>query len=215
MSNASLFLLAATLLLALGDWYSVAVDRRAAEYWFKPLTLMAMTALAVTMDHHDDQGLAVKVFFVVALLLSLMGDVLLMLPKEQFLGGLGMFLGAHIAYIGGLVISGQSLLWWLVGAAILLAALVVVGRRIMAAAAEKEPKLKIPVALYIGVISLMVASAIGTTVPLAMAGALAFMVSDALLGGGKFIGDLPGGRVAVHITYHLGQLGLVLAIPSL
>ncbi len=215
VSTVSLLLLVATLVSAAIDWWSVSADRRGVEYWFKPLTLMLLTALAITVDHHNDTGLAVKVFFVVALLLSLTGDILLMLPKEAFLGGLGAFLGAHLAYIGGLVIAGPRLGWWVGGFVLMAVALAIVGRRILAGAAAKDPAMKVPVGLYIGVIATMVATAIGTAVPLAIIGALLFMVSDALLGANRFLGDLPGGRVAVHLTYHLGQIALVLAIPAL
>ncbi len=42
-----------------------------------------------------------------------------------------------------------------------------------------------------------------------------FAASDALLAWGRFVGPAPGGRVAVHVTYHVAQALLVLALPTL
>jgi hypothetical protein len=41
------------------------------------------------------------------------------------------------------------------------------------------------------------------------------VASDTLLGWGRFVGSAPGGRIAVHVTYHLAQAGFVLALPTL
>ena len=208
-------LLALTLVFGAIDWWAVQTDRPGVEYWFKPLTVVVMGAMAISLDRADDQVLAVLVWFVLALAFSLFGDVLLMLPKEQFLGGLVMFLAAHLAYIGGLVTAGQSLWWFVAGIGLVAVALATIGRSILSSVADGEPSLRVPVALYSGVIGLMVATAIGTRVPWAIGGALLFMTSDALLGGNKFLGALPGGRTAVHVTYHLGQLGLILTLIGL
>ena len=43
-------------------------------------------------------------------------------------------------------------------------------------------------------------------------GALLFYVSDAVLGWTRFVNDFPRSRVVVMTTYHLGQVGLVLAL---
>ena len=74
------------------------------------------------------------------------------------------------------------------------------------------PELALPVSMYIGVISLMVASAIGTENLVAIAGATLFYVSDALIAWNRFIQEYPWGRVAIMVTYHLGQIGLVLSL---
>jgi alkenylglycerophosphocholine/alkenylglycerophosphoethanolamine hydrolase len=69
-----------------------------------------------------------------------------------------------------------------------------------------------PVLAYLLVISAMVASAIGSGDAWAMAGALLFFASDGTLAWNKFVSPFKGGRLAVIVTYHLGQLGLVLSL---
>jgi alkenylglycerophosphocholine hydrolase len=101
----------------------------------------------------------------------------------------------------------------LIGLVIVAVAVVVLGRRIVAGVAEgSEPELVVPVAAYIGAISLMVASAIGTTVALAIVGASLFYVSDALIAWTRFIKDLKWGRLSIIVTYHLAQFALVLSL---
>jgi len=62
------------------------------------------------------------------------------------------------------------------------------------------------------VISLMVASAIGTESLVAVAGASLFYASDALIAWNRFIHEYAWGRVAIMVTYHLGQILLVLSL---
>jgi uncharacterized membrane protein YhhN len=101
----------------------------------------------------------------------------------------------------------------LVGLVIVGVAVVVLGLRIVRAVrAGDDPELALPVGMYIGVISLMVASAIGTGSALAIAGAILFYVSDALIAWNRFIHEYPWGGVAIMVTYHLGQIGLVLSL---
>ena len=72
--------------------------------------------------------------------------------------------------------------------------------------------LAVPVAAYITVISLMVASAVGTGIWIAVLGAALFYVSDGVIGLTRFVRDFPQSRLVVMTTYHLGQIGLVLAL---
>jgi uncharacterized membrane protein YhhN len=149
-----------------------------------------------------------------ALVFSLIGDVFLVLPGERwFVFGLGAFLAGHIAYVVGLWIAGVSLGAFAVGLAVVGLAVILLGLRIIRAVREGDhPELALPVGMYIGVISLMVASAIGTESAMAIAGAVLFYVSDALIAWNRFIHEYPWGRVAIMVTYHLGQIGLVLSL---
>ena len=65
------------------------------------------------------------------------------------------------------------------------------------------------------VISVMVASAVGTLDALAIVGACLFYTSDALIAWTRFIQDFRHGRLAVMVTYHLAQFGLVLSLVTL
>ena len=75
-----------------------------------------------------------------------------------------------------------------------------------------EPQFAGPVLVYILVISAMVASAIGSLIPAAIAGSVLFYVSDALNAWSRFIREYEWGRLAIIVTYHLGQIGLVFAL---
>ncbi|MGZ4692984.1 MAG: lysoplasmalogenase [Acidimicrobiales bacterium] len=211
MTSTAFLLLALTLAVAVADWVAVHAGNKAVEYVAKPLTMVLLIGVALELDVSSD---AARGAFVVALVLSLVGDVFLMLPGEGwFVFGLGAFLAGHIAYVVGLWIAGVTLAAFAVGLVIVGLAVLVLGVRIVRAVREgDDPVLALPVAVYIGVISLMVASAIGTESALAIAGAGLFYVSDALIAWNRFIQEHSWGRVAIMVTYHLGQIGLVLSL---
>jgi uncharacterized membrane protein YhhN len=202
-------LLAVALVAAAIDWIAVRNEHRPVEYVFKPLTLVALTATALALDPQDP---AVRAWFVVALVLSLAGDVLLMLPGDLFVPGLGSFLLAHVAYVVGLVIAGLDPLGVLVGLALVSIAFVLVGTRLVRGIRRNEPAMAAPVVAYMGVISAMVVCAVGTGHGVAIAGASLFYISDALIGWGRFVRSCHWGRLAVMVSYHLGQVLLVLSL---
>lgn len=202
-------LLGATIAVALVDWWAVGTGRRRAEYVFKPLTMVVLIAATVALA--DPTSEAARWWMVAALVLSLAGDVFLMLD-DLFVQGLASFLVGHVAYVVGLWNLGVDLTWFAVGLAVVVVLVALIGVRIVRAAAAEDRRLTVPVAAYIGVISLMVASAIGTTVPVAIIGALLFYASDACIGWSKFVQDFAGARLWIITTYHLGQIGLVLAL---
>ena len=196
-------------MFAVGNWIAVDTGRRPLEYVCKPATLALLIGVALTLDPTDGGQ---RAWFVVALVFSLAGDVFLMLPKERFVEGLGSFLLGHIAYVVGL---GQeaSLGPLLVGALAVSVVTAAVGRRVLAAVqAGDEPALATPVALYMAVISAMVATAVGTLDALAIGGAALFFLSDALIAWNRFVEPVPRARLAIMVTYHLGQAGLVLSL---
>jgi uncharacterized membrane protein YhhN len=207
MNAAAGVLLALTLVSAAIDWTAAHHGHQAVRYVFKPLTLVLLTATALALDPADP---TVRTWFVVALVMSLAGDVFLMLPGDLFVPGLGSFLLAHVAYIVGLVLSGLEPAGVLIGLAVVVVAFALVGARIVAGVRRSEPALGPPVLAYMGVISAMLVCAIGTGAPLAIAGALLFYASDALIGWGRFVEARPWGDLAVMVTYHLGQVLLVL-----
>ena len=111
-----------------------------------------------------------------------------------------------------LLALGPSLGGVLLGVVIVAVGAVVVGRRVVAGAGAADAALRLPVIAYMGAISTMVALAFGTGRVMAIAGALLFFTSDAVLGWTRFVADFPRSRVVVMTTYHLGQIGLVLAL---
>lgn len=209
MTGTGFLLLALTLVVAAVDWIAVHQERRPLEYLAKPLTmgLLIGAALAFDVDDSTMQG-----FFVAALALSLVGDVFLMLPRDLFVQGLGSFLLAHIAYIVGLHVHGVEPIAFFAGIIAAMAVLIVIGRRVHVGVQRSEPALGGPVVAYMFVIAAMLASAIGTANVAAAIGATLFVSSDALIAWTRFIEAKPWGRVAIMITYHLGQIGLALSL---
>jgi uncharacterized membrane protein YhhN len=203
-------LLAFTLVVAAFDWIAVATDKRSFEYVAKPLAMVLLIATTIAIDPVDD---ATKVLFVCALSFSLLGDVFLMLPRNIFVAGLASFLVGHLFYIAGLQLRGQDGVWFVVGLVIVLVAVGTIGLRVIRSVRRgDEPRLVAPVTAYIAVISFMVASAFGTANVFAIIGAALFYASDALIAWNRFVHEQPWGRVAIMVTYHLGQVGLVLSL---
>ena len=90
------------------------------------------------------------------------------------------------------------------------------GVRLLRAVRRTRPALAGPVAAYVTVIAVMVACATGWGNAFAVVGAWLFFASDALIGETRFVRpdqeDVRWGRLAVIVTYHLGQAGLVLSL---
>ncbi len=213
-------LLASGAIAALIEWYAVATHRRAWEYGAKPAVLVLLIAwfLATIPRPWETQGIV----FAVALLLSLVGDVLLILPGDKFVQGLTAFLLAHIAYIVVFNWDGPS---WSARSVILALALGVIAvlllRRLRAALLEKGRQRMVPaLALYAAVLAAMLWSTLTvghhpawSGIPaacLAMGGAL-FYLSDVGIAWNLFVQRLPGDRLLTMIAYHLAQFALAYA----
>jgi uncharacterized membrane protein YhhN len=208
--NAGAFLfLAIAVAIAVLDWVAVAIGNRFMEYILKPLTMVALVCVAVSIDPTSDNA---RWLLVIGLVLSMAGDIFLMLPADLFVPGLASFLLAHIFYVVALAALGVSFGGVITGLVIAGSAALVVGRRIVGGAAAADPALRVPVIAYMAAISAMVTFAFGTGVFFAIVGALLFFVSDAVLGWTRFVSEFARSRQLVMITYHLGQMGLVLAL---
>ena len=225
-------LLALTLLIALADWVAVAVegqvfgarrnpavavDRRPLEYVLKPATMVALGAVVLALDLPGGQ---LRWWYLAAIILSLAGDVFLMLPESamdpelSFVAGLGSFLVAHVLYVVGMVLLGVSGGWLVIGTVAAVLVIVTVGRRVIAGARATDRRLFAPVMAYVVVIAVMIATSFGTGIIVGIVGALLFGFSDSVIGWTRFLRDFPHSRVVVMVTYHLGQVGLVLALAT-
>jgi uncharacterized membrane protein YhhN len=199
---------------AAGDWVGVArrPGGRALEYVCKPAALVALLLAAVALDPADG---AQRAWFVVALAWCLAGDVFLMAPTDRFVPGLASFLVGHLAYVVGLSLDPH---WsggrFALGLVVVAAALAVLGRRVVGAVAGHDRALVPPVVAYMAAISAMVASAVATGDVLAVVGAGLFYASDTLIALDRFERARPWAGLAIMVTYHLGQLGLVLSLPG-
>jgi uncharacterized membrane protein YhhN len=207
MTTAAYLLVALALVSAVVDWVAVANDDRRLEYLCKPLTVLLLILAALAVEPDDP---TTRAWFVAALVLSLAGDVFLMLKeRDLFVLGLASFLMAHLAYVGGFVTTGVGALRLVLGVLLAGAAVGLVGTRIVAAARRKAPELAVPVIAYMGVISAMLVFAVGSGNGAALLGALLFYASDALIGWTRFVQPHPWAPLAIMVTYHLAQAALV------
>jgi uncharacterized membrane protein YhhN len=206
-------------LLAAGlEWLAVYKGWRRLEYFAKPGVMLFLFAwLAVETGVRGP-----IIWFGAGVLLSLIGDILLLFSNERrwFLFGLAAFLLAHIAYILGLNSPPPPFSGMTFGVAlmVILSALPLVRRILLSMAQKRLRRLILPVRVYATVISLTLFSALMTlfrtdwlSMPayLVSAGAILLVTSDILLGWNKFVAPVRRGRLALMITYHLGQLALI------
>lgn len=217
----NIWLLLLGLVIAALDWFAVHRKIKSLEYIAKPGTMLVLLLWFYLATGFQEAML----WFALGILFSLAGDIFLMLPKEQFIAGLVSFLLAHIAYVVGLnqIPPPLNLASLIVLLFVVLPAASIF-QRIRAGLREKDrEKLVLPVFLYSTVISVMLISALLTLVQpdnlwhpwaaiFVSMGALLFYISDTLLAWNKFIMPLAGGRVLVHITYHLGQYALIFGV---
>jgi len=207
VNGAAWTLLVVAAVFAVGNWVAVAVGSKPLEYVCKPATLLALVVIAIVLDPvHAD----VRVWFVIALVLSLAGDVFLMLPRDLFVFGLGSFLLGHVAYTVGLNLHTDGLWWLAIPIPFIVAALAV--RLVRGIRRSGQSQLVGPVIAYVVVIGAMGCSALASGNALAAVGALLFMASDSLIGETRFVRPWPGAGVAIMVTYHLGQALLAISL---
>lgn len=208
MNSLSWTLAGVALAIAVVDWWATWLGRTSVRYVAKPGALVALIGVAVTLD--PSVSPTIRAWMVAGLVLSLAGDVFLMLDEKWFVAGLASFLVGHLAYVVGLQLAPTSVAASLLGMAIVLAALAIVGRKIVSGVAAGDQRDMVPpVIAYLVVISIMVVSAFGTQAAWAVVGASLFYASDATLAWNRFLQPRRFGPLAVMVTYHLGQAGLV------
>ena len=208
--------------VAVVDWTAVARGDTRLEYLAKPGVLTALVAACAVLPATHTDLVDRKWWFVAALVLCLAGDVLLMLPQDLFVAGLGAFLVGHVLYIVGLLQPPSppgvppfsfsttglevavlvSVAYGVVPATLIFRSLARSGQRALIA----------PVAVYLVVILSMAVLAANVGVPAALVGAAFFVVSDTILALNRFVRPIRHGTVAVHVTYHLAQGLLVLSL---
>jgi uncharacterized membrane protein YhhN len=209
MTTGAWVFLAIAAMFAFGNWIAVARGSERAVFVCKPATLIALIAVALAVDPTFSD---VRIWFVVALAFSLLGDIFLMLPQDRFVFGLASFLIGHIAYTVGLNLHTDGL--WLLAIPVVVIAAVLAVRLVRGIKASGASELLGPVIAYVVVIAAMGSSAVASGNVLAAAGALLFMASDALIGETRFVQPRSWGGVAIMVTYHLGQAGLVLSLVT-
>jgi len=207
----------AAIAFAFLDWASTWKGWKIRLYIAKPATLLFL----IIWTYQVTQWQAGMLWFGIALVFSLFGDIALMLNPRYFMLGLASFLFAHLSFLLGFnqlpppLTIGTFLMAVLVGIS---AARVL---RTLKPGLMKVPRGKrflTAVVAYGLTLTLMVLSALVTffreewstlSAILCAVGAVLFYVSDSLLGYDRFVVKVKHGQSYVHLTYHLGQIGLI------
>lgn len=184
------------------------------HYLFKPLTTMLVWAMVWRAGGASIYRKAI----LAALLLSLCGDVLLMLPvKLGFELGLASFLVAHLFFLRAFTrdapLFGKRL------PLILLLALSLANLMVIWPGVGKG--LQIPVAAYMLCLVAMTAQAVSRGLSLgtsdgklAAAGGIAFLISDTTLAYNKFHAPVPASALLVLGTYYAALYLIALSVRS-
>lgn len=174
---------------------------------FKPLT-MALALACVAIVARSSARTTGFWLLMSGLCFSMVGDVFL-LTDQRFVPGLIAFLLAHLCYIALFTrdapwITNKTGLACCLGAGALVFSYLY--------RHGLPPAMQLPVAIYVMVIAVMSAQAIGRAYVLrtsaarcVASGALSFMVSDTVLALNKFAFAVPYSFVAVLGTYYLAQ----------
>ncbi len=213
-------LLPGTALVAILDWLAVWRGWRRVGYVAKPLTILVLFSWLVFRTSLQGPAL----WFGIGLLLSLAGDVFLMLPPRFFMAGLTSFSLVHLAYLAGFLtpFPGEGYLGVLALVLAIAVTMTLVMRRITSAQINRGLKRLVrPTLFYAILISLMLVSALWTlfrsdwstwNAVLVSLGAILFYSSDLTNAWIRFVNPVRSGRVLVMITYHAGQMLLILGV---
>ncbi len=180
-------------------------------YVFKPLATGLIIILALAGRHAA--GPRYEAFILAGLGCSLAGDVLMMLRRKRFLGGLVAFLAAHVCYILAFTtrLSGPMTLGPFIPFALYLGFM-------MGTLWGRLGKMRIPVIIYMLTIMAMAALAAQRYQHAAEAGALAallgsilFVASDSFLAANRFVRPFRWAQAAILSTYFAAQLLIALS----
>lgn len=148
-------------------------------HWvFKPATMLVIIALAATLGRPS----LLRTLVLVALAVSLVGDILLMLPIRGFVAGLAVFIVALLIYATAFTKEGAIQWYHAAALPVLAVALFFVLRPLW----PHLGSLKIPIALYGAVSSATIVAAAVRGHPLGVLGAALFTLSDTLLAYARF-----------------------------
>jgi alkenylglycerophosphocholine/alkenylglycerophosphoethanolamine hydrolase len=209
-----------TIFLAFLDWAALWFKKPQINTFSKPAVLIALILWFTSQGGWD----LAPVWFGLALVFSLCGDIILLLPDRFFIFGLGAFLLAHVSYIIGFSPESPAatLPFMMLGLLVLTVGSLLYNT--VRRAIESNPihaKLKNPVLVYSIALSMMFFSAVLTLAEpewfapaavLAAVGGMLFFSSDSLLSYNRFVRPVPNGQLLVRILYHLGQIALTAGV---
>jgi uncharacterized membrane protein YhhN len=208
-------------IFAILEWIAVSRDSQKLEFIAKPATLLLLSIWFAVQTSGIDSPM--RWLYLMGLLLSLVGDTLLMFPQERLRQGVIAFLFAHVAYVlalnsGGMIINLRSLAI-AIGLAIMLIAFL---RPILAGIYRTgKDEMRIPVIIYAVILGATTWSVLTTFLRtdwilidaiLVSGGGLLFLGSDIGWAFNQFARSRPDGRVIQLAAYHIGQFLMAIGI---
>jgi uncharacterized membrane protein YhhN len=193
--------------------WSIDRKNRTIFYLTKATPILMMAYLVLSFEGHSNQTYVLLIG--AGLLLSSIGDLFLMHPKDAFIQGLGAFFFAHIVYSMAFFNAVSSFSYTTLS--LLLAIGVIVYLFLLPTLGE----MKYPVAVYSLAILSMAWGAIElwSTSPYISAaygalGAIVFIASDLVLAIDRFRSSSAFSRHVIMITYYTAQALLTLSVLS-
>jgi uncharacterized membrane protein YhhN len=188
--------------------FSIKHNNQTLIYILKPGTMLMIILFALTSTPSIYAW-----WIIIGLLLSLIGDIFLMVPKDRFLHGLVSFLAAHVCYIiAFLHIQLQQEVSVFVTVSLVAIALLFFIRLVKGKRFKGGNPLIVSVFTYIFLITSMVWLSILTENPFIIMAAFLFYFSDATLAWDRFIKPLKYRHYLVMSTYFLAQYLFSLSI---
>lgn len=199
--------------IAVTELIAVTFNMALINFIAKPLLIPALTLYYLSSTQQK------SFLFLIALFFCWLGDVLLMLQRDEifFIAGLVAFLTGHVLYIlcyrkfrtTGVGLNGAQRMRYALP-------IVLAGTGLVTVLFPYLGSLQLPVMVYALVLTVMTLQALfrfGHTNKLSFAlvfgGAISFMISDSLLAINKFMQPLPLSGLAIMLTYILAQYLIV------
>ncbi|QUM86870.1 lysoplasmalogenase [Moritella sp. 28] len=191
--------------------YGAYQDRKWLFYLFKPVTTLSIAALCwyLAPGFNDYVWL-----ILLGLLLSTLGDIFLMLPKDRFIPGLLSFLLAHIAYIIAFSIALELTYTWS-----LIFPLAIIAMIYLTLLWSSLAEMKAPVLVYMSIIVIMAwvsgeryLSLNSSASMYAFIGAIVFLFSDATLALDRFKKQFHSAYAVIIVSYYLAQYFIALSV---
>ncbi|HKY83323.1 MAG TPA: lysoplasmalogenase, partial [Anaerolineales bacterium] len=187
--------------------------RRPVVYVFKPLTTFLIIVLAASLP--AEPASRYRLAITLGLVLSLAGDVFLMLPGDRFVAGLAAFTLTHLAYLAAFTIEAP---FAAVPAAFVLFA-IAEAPILFVTWPRLQRRLRLPVLVYAAVLGAMAAQALTQALlnPIlpaiaAAVGAALFVVSDSTLVYNRFVRPFRLSPLLVLSTYYAAQILIALSV---
>lgn len=202
------------------DWLALRFKKPHWNFLTKPAVLICLTFWFTSQGGWQ----SAPIWFGLALIFSLAGDVFLLFPERHFILGLLAFLAAQVGYMLGLRPSSpvDAMALMVIGIMVLLIGSLLFNNLRKSISLKQVHHHLTPLLLFYSIaISLMLFFALLTlaqpqwpaaAAALVAAGGMLFFTSDALLSANRFIHPVPHGQLLVRILYHLGQLGLTAGV---